>query len=262
MQTKHEAPSFWQRHWQKVVGATIWGLLIGSYLIYVRVNNLTTADALLRIITLLQSPYGPLIYILLYAIRPLIFFSAIVLTVSAGAIFGAGSPANFVLALLYTFVASLMSATVAYFVGRFFGKGLIKEQTGDQGSIVQRYTDRMRRNSFETVLIMRFIFLPYDLVSYLAGFLRINYGAFILATWLGSIPGTIAFLSFGASINLADLANGELPSLDPRMLLFGVLIFVTSLVIARLIRRREAQQTPAVAAVASAHVATPVYEPE
>lgn len=49
-------------------------------------------------------------------------------------------------------------------------------------------------NSFETVLIMRFIFLPYDLVNYLAGILRIDLKAFILATLLGSIPGTIAFV--------------------------------------------------------------------
>ncbi len=46
------------------------------------------------------------------------------------------------------------------------------------------------------------------------------------------------------------------------MFLFGVSIFVTSLVIARLIRRREAQHTPAVATVPSADAATPLYDLE
>ena len=59
----------------------------------------------------------------------------------------------------------------------------------------------MRDNSFETVLIMRFIFLPYDLMNYMAGFMRIHMRAFILATTLGSIPGTISFVLLGASVS-------------------------------------------------------------
>ncbi len=83
-------------------------------------------------------------------------------------------------------VASNLSAMVAYTIGRFFGAGIL-DQSASSG-VLQSYADRMRRNSFETVLIMRFIFLPYDLVSYFSGFLRIRWQGFLLATALGSIP--------------------------------------------------------------------------
>ena len=237
-QTAAKVP-FLQQHIPKIVAALFWLLLIGGYTYYYQANNLTTETAILEIVDLLSSPWGPLLYILIYAARPLIFFSAAVLTVASGSIFGTGSVVNLALAVLYTVIGSNLSAMVAYLVGRFFGEGIVKEPTGEEANLMQRYADRMRKNSFETVLIMRFLFLPYDLVNYLAGILRIDWKSFILATMLGSIPGTIAFVSFGASIDVKQLARGETPEFDPWVLVFGAIIFVISIVISRIFKRRE-----------------------
>jgi uncharacterized membrane protein YdjX (TVP38/TMEM64 family) len=136
--------------------------------------------------------------------------------------------------VLYTIIASNISSTIAYFVGHFFGEGLLKDDGSD--GLIQRYARRMRENSFETVMIMRFIFLPYDAVSYLAGFLRIKYWAFILATALGSIPGTMAFIGFGASIERFD---GALPKLNPVTLGFSFAIFIISIILSRTFKKRE-----------------------
>ncbi|MCG3206649.1 MAG: hypothetical protein FOGNACKC_00248 [Anaerolineae bacterium] len=230
------------RHWQKLLAAGLWALLLGGYAWYYSRNNLTPTTALIEIINLLNSPWGPLLYILIYAVRPLFFFSAIVITLAGGAVFGAGgSPWSLAYAVLLTVLASNTSATVAYVLGRYFGAGLIKEDA-DQASVVQRYAGRMRRNSFETIMIMRFIFLPYDLVNYLGGILRIKYVPFILATALGSVPGTVAFVSFGASVSITDLAAGQLPKFNPWVLGFGAAIFVVSIAISRIFKRREAER--------------------
>lgn len=238
---RSESPqiSFIQQHGQKIVAGTFWLILIGSYTFYYQANNLTTETAVLEIVDLLSSPWGPLLYILIYTLRPLIFFSAAILTIASGSIFGAGSILNLTFAVLYTVIGSNLSAMVAYLVGRFFGTGLIQETGEDSGNLIQRYADRMRKNSFETVLIMRFIFLPYDLVNYLAGILRIGWKSFILATILGSIPGTIAFVSFGASIDVKQLARGEAPEFDPWILLFGGIILVVSILISRYFKQHE-----------------------
>lgn len=238
--SKRAPATYLQRHGAKLIAATFWLLLIGGYGWYYRANALTTETALLQIVTLLTSPWGPLLYILIYTVRPLLFFSATVLTLISGAIFGAGSLLNLALAILYTIIGSNASATLAYVVGRFFGQGLIQESADDNAGFIQRYTERMRRNSFETVLIMRFLFLPYDLVNYLAGILRIDWGAFILATLLGSIPGTIAFVSFGAAIDIKELAMGKTPAFNPWVLVFGGIIFLASILISRYFKRREA----------------------
>jgi predicted lipid-binding transport protein (Tim44 family) len=88
---------------------------------------------------------------------------------------------------------------------------------------------------------MRFLFLPYDLVNYAAGLLKINYGAFLLATLLGSLPGTLAFTLAGASIE-GDFTGG-VPSLNPRVLIASVVIFVASLVFSRVLKNRQRPET-------------------
>jgi len=234
-------PSFFQRHWQKFTALFFWAILLGGYAWYYTSHNLTPLKAAQEMVDLLQTPYGPLLYILIYILRPLIFFSATVLTLTGGAVFGAGSLLNFALAVIYTIIGSNASSMVAYFIGRYFGAGVLKEDDGNQTSIIQGYANRLRGNSFETVMIMRFIFLPYDLVSYVCGFLRINGPAFLLATALGSIPGTIAFVAFGASLDLSRLETEGLPAPDPWVFGFGIIIFVVSLAISRFFKKREAQ---------------------
>lgn len=223
--------SFIERHWQKFVAIALWTLLIGSYAWFAQAYNLTPLDTVQKLVQLLQdSFYGPLIFVIIYALRPLIFFSAAFLTIAGGFLFGP------VLGVVYTVVAANASAMLAFFIGRYLGNGLIN--TEDDGGVVQRYAQRMKKNSFETVLIMRFIFLPYDLVNYLGGLLRLDWKAFLLATAIGSIPGTISFALIGAALEDFSFSNG-LPNLDWRTLALGGLLFVVSLLISRYFKRRE-----------------------
>lgn len=223
-----------QRSWlrqnsAKLTALTFWVALILGYQWYARVNQLTPFQAVWALLDFFTgSLWGPLIYILAYAVRPLILFPSTLLTLAGGFVFGP------VLGVLYTIIASNISSTIAYFVGRYFGEGLFKEDGSD--GLLQRYARRMRENSFETVMVMRFIFLPYDAVSYLAGFLRIRYWPFILATALGSIPGTMAFIGFGASIERFD---GSLPRLNPTTLGLSILIFLVSIALSRMFKERE-----------------------
>ena len=63
-------------------------------------------------------------------------------------------------------------------------------------------------------MIMRFIFLPYDAVSCLAGFFKDWLLGLYPGDSLGSIPGTIAFVGFGASIESFEGALPRLGSAD------------------------------------------------
>jgi uncharacterized membrane protein YdjX (TVP38/TMEM64 family) len=220
--------SFVQQHWQKLVALVLWALLLGAYFWYTTANNLGPLQAGRQLVDIMQnSAYGPLIYIGLYALRPLIFFSATILTLAGGFVFGP------VWGMFFTVIASNTSSMVAYTIGRYFGQDAL--DADESAGLIQRYATRMRNNSFETVLIMRFIFLPYDLVSYLAGFLRIDWKAFLLATALGSIPGTISFVLVGASSGLTE----EGLEFNPLVLIPAVIIFVISLALSRFFKRRE-----------------------
>ena len=233
--TSPTAPPLWlERNAQKLIALAFWLLLIGGYTFYTLSNGLTPLETFGQLVSFLSdNAWGPLIFIGLYTLRPLILFSALVLTVGAGFLFGP------VLGVVYTIIGANLGASLAYFIGHFLGQGVL-ESAGEEQGRLQRYAERLRGSSFETVLTMRFLFLPYDLVNYLAGFLRVRYVPFILATILGSLPGTLAFVLFGASTD-GDFSVG-IPSVDFRVLNASFIIFVVSILFSRLLKRREAQK--------------------
>ncbi len=223
--------NFIEKHGSKLPALLFWLGLILAYNWYANSQGLSALQVVQELLGFMQTGVGGvLIFILLYAIRPLILFPATFLTLAGGFVFGP------VLGVLYTIIASNISSTIAFYIGRYFGEGLLQEQDDEPDGWIQRYTRRMRENSFETVMTMRFIFLPYDAVSYLAGFLRIKFWPFILATALGSIPGTIAFVGFGASV---ESFNGGIPSLNPVTLGVSVVIFIVSIALSRLFKKKE-----------------------
>jgi uncharacterized membrane protein YdjX (TVP38/TMEM64 family) len=224
------AVPFFKRHWQKIVALLFWLVLILAFVLYSSRNNLTPLGATRQLMNRLADipiPIRGSVFIAIYTLRPLIFFPASLLTLGIGALCGP------VWGIIFAVIGSNLSATLAYFVGRLLGQDVVQL---NGSNMLQRYLQRMRQNSFETIFVMRLIFLPYDLVNYAAGFLKINYGAFILATILGSVPGTVSFVLFGAS---SGLESGT-PKFDWRILVISVVIFVASLLVSRLVKRREA----------------------
>ena len=229
-----EQSSFLQQHGTKLLALLFWTVLVGGYYLYANANNLTLADSLQLIVDFLTaSLLGPVFYIVIYALRPLIFFPATVLTLLGGFLFGP-------IGILWTIIGSNASALVAYTVGRYFGSGVLEGE--EETNVIQKYTQRMRQNSFETVLIMRLLFLPYDLVNYAAGFLKIKWQPFILATAIGSIPGTISFVLLAGSFGTLDeLVAGDF-QVNPLTLIFSLALILVSIGLSRFIKRREASE--------------------
>lgn len=234
--------------WLKGIGLVVWVALLAAYWRYTSVNDLSPLETVQRLVNFLAAnTLGIVVYILLYMLRPAVFFPATLLTLAAGYLYDP------VWGTLIVVVASNLSSLVAYSIGRFFGNppdtapaaapGASSEASAGSSTsgVLQKYAARMRDNSFETVLIMRFIFLPYDLVSYVSGLLRVNWQGFLLATALGSIPGTISFVLFGASIE-GDF-TGELPTLNVTTLMVAALMFAVSIALSRWFKRRERQAT-------------------
>lgn len=234
--TTARAAGFLARHWQKFVAAVIWLALAGGFLAYSLRTGSTPTETLRAVIELLRTPLGPLLYILIYTVRPLAFFSAVVVTLLGGAIWGP------LWGTLFVVLGSNLSATLAYGFGRVFGQGVLPTgETGTRARGAGHYAERLRANAFSTVLVMRLIYLPYDLVNYLAGFLRVPYRPYLLASVLGSLPGTLTFVLAGASLDIDDIfaGNFSIAAINPWTLLLSAVLFVAGLAVARRLRRQE-----------------------
>jgi len=218
-----------KRHAPKLIAATLWIAAITGFNQYQTTQGLTTTQTAINVFDVItMTIWGPLLYILIYAIRPVTFFPATALTILAGIFFG------FVWGTILTVIAATLAAGVAYLVGRFFGANLKLERTALGSSIAA-----LRENTFSAVLMMRLIFLPFDLVSYAAGILQTKFMPFILATFAGIILGTATFVSIGASLNVAEFqANGfSFDLFEPQFLLLSAIIFIVSLGLSKVLKR-------------------------
>jgi uncharacterized membrane protein YdjX (TVP38/TMEM64 family) len=240
VEANRAAPSTVGLWLQRSVVAAVWIAAIIAWQVYRSSNGLSATEAGQEFIDTVGSAWwGVFAYVALYLARPIVLFPASVLTVIGGVLFGP------VLGVAVVVVAANASAMIAYGVGRLLGRapGTLDDGStaDDDVSFARRWSARMRANSFETVLTMRLLFLPYDLVNYLSGVLRLRWLPFLLATALGSLPGTVSFVLLGASLDRIDDGFG---GIDPATLGAGLVIFVVSLVIARRVRRRQTPTPP------------------
>lgn len=230
---------------QRIGALTVWvGALVG-WRWFQQHEGLSTVETAQRLIDAIDGAWwGLLAYALAYVLRPLLLFPASVITVAAGLLFGP------VVGVLIVILAANASALVAYGVGRLLAgerspaegdEDIANPHAAEQAGLIARWGERMRSNSFEAVFVMRLLFLPYDLVNYASGALRIRWTSFLLATVLGTLPGTVAFVLLGASIERLDDGLG---GVNPWTIVASVALFVVSLAIARVIRSRNGS-TPA-----------------
>lgn len=223
-----------KRHAPKVVAFIFWAILIYSFQSYRIENNLSYSDVLLSLIDFFTSTlWGPVIYMVLYAIRPLILFPATLLTALSGTLFG------FWWGIIYTVIGENASANFAYWIGRFFGKDMKLED-----SIIGNWVEALRARPFGTVLFMRLFYVPFDLTNYGSGILKIKWPSYFTATLIGIMPGLTTFVALGAALDLEHFSENGLTfdAFDPRFLALSVVIFAVSLLISRLLKRWHAEK--------------------
>lgn len=206
-----------------------WVAAVVGWVLYQRSTGLGTIGSLQQFIdTARGEQWALLAFVVVYALRPIVLFPASLMTIAGGLLFGP------VLGVGATIVGANASAMVAYWLARSLG--FEREHDPDTAGLMARWSTRMRTNSFETIMVMRLAFLPYDLVNYAAGLLRIRPVAFLLATAIGSLPGTVSFSLAGASIeSLEDGPSG----IDPRVLVASVVLFILSVGISRYVKRGQ-----------------------
>lgn len=221
-----------RRHSLKIILVLIWIIALVWLFDYLAEQNLTPlALSLLLFSFFTTTLWGPVLFLLIYALRPLTFLPATALSILAGTFFG------FWWGVIYTIIGANAGATIAYIIGRFFSHKT--PATITDTSLFSRFTDLCRTKPFQSILLMRLLFLPYDLVNYGAGILRVPYLAFISATIVGTILGTIMFVSLGAAVSTEELLTTGITTsvVDLNFILLSGGIFLLSLIISRLTSR-------------------------
>lgn len=171
------------------------------------------------------------VYILLYAVRPLVLFPATVLTIASGLVFGPW------LGILFTIIGENASANVAFRIARWLGRNWIDQR--EQGRL-RAWDSMIRNNATTSVMLMRLLYLPFDAVNYGCGLTSMRQRDFFIGTFVGILPGLVSFVLLGGA-GSAGIEN--------RPLLFGsaLFFFLLGLLVARLLRRVSPEEDAEVA---------------
>lgn len=223
-----------KRNAPKIIAGLFWGALLYSFQHYRISNGLSYQDMLFNLLDFFTNTmWGPIVYMVLYAVRPLVLFPATLLTALSGVLFG------FWWGIIYTIIGENTSANMAYWIGRFFGKDLRLEDT-----IIGNWVEALRKNSFETVLLMRLFYVPFDLTNYGSGIVRAKWRSYFFATLIGIMPGLTTFVALGAAVDLEEFRTMGLSfdAFDPKFLALSIAIFVGSLFLSKVLKRWQAEK--------------------
>lgn len=223
-----------KKHAPKVVALIFWVTLLVSFQQYRMEHHLTYKAMLMNLYEFFtMNMWGPVIYMGLYAIRPLILFPATLLTALSGVLFG------FWWGVLYTLLGENASANFAYWIGRFFGADIRFENT-----FLGKYTSWLRTRPFESVLFMRLFYVPFDLTNYGSGVLKVPWASYALATLIGILPGLTTFVALGASLSIEDYMEHGLTfmAFNSWYLVLSIFVFVASLLLSRSLRRKTSNR--------------------
>ena len=140
----------------------------------------------------------------------------------------------------YSWVATVISAAMTFYMGRFAGAGVMKRLGGNH---VERLSAYIGRNAFSASFIVRNIpSAPFILVNMAFGASRAPFLAFISGCALGVIPKTALVAMFGSSFASVKGGNWKMA-----LLMAGVAVgWLALMLVARKVYEatKNRQQTP------------------
>jgi len=228
---KREWKYFLKSNILQIATACIWISVVTSFIWYKRESWLSLEEMALNFYNFISgNVWGPVIYIMAYAIRPIILFPATLMTFMSWALFWLP------LGMIFTLIWETLSACFAYFLGRIFGKKLLDEEWG---WIITGLKNKVNTDPFMSVLMARFLFFPFDLTNYACGFLKVKFPSYVAATALGIIPGMTVFILAGSAFYNKELTSfsDALKNVDTRYLGYAAILFIVTIVFAKFLKK-------------------------
>lgn len=151
--------------------------------------------------------WGPVAFILGYALATVAFAPGSVLTLAAGALFG------LVYGTAYTLVGATLGATLAFLVARYGARRAVERRiAGNQR--FQAIDRAVGREGFKIVALLRLSpVFPFNLLNYALGLTRVRFLDYLAAS-VAMLPGTLLYVYYGKAAGslAAAFSGGRAPA--------------------------------------------------
>ena len=148
--------------------------------------------ALVKVEVLQWGVWGPVVFMLLYAVGPSFLVPGAVMTIAGGLAFGTAWGS------VYSLIGGDAGALLAFAAGRFLGKSFVEQIVGER---FQSMLQKIAKHGFQIIFYLRMVpVIPYNALNLLAGASPITFYDYFWATMIGMVPGTILYAFLGDAL--------------------------------------------------------------
>jgi uncharacterized membrane protein YdjX (TVP38/TMEM64 family) len=180
--------------------------------------------------------WAPVLFVLLYIISCVAMIPGSVLTIGGGAIFG------LVEGSIYVSLGATLGATAAFLSGRHFARDWVTARIGAHPTFAA-LDQAVATEGWKIVLLTRLCAIfPFFLLNYGYGLTRVSWRQYVVATWIGIIPGSTVLVYLGS---LAQTSTEAASPIGWAWRLFALIsVVVTTVYLTRVARRALAKKLP------------------
>lgn len=227
--------------WQRTMSGSVWRLTLLVLLLAATATAFLTLpiDKILNgfLIWIHKNlgPWGPVALALAYIPLTVLAVPASILTIGGGYLFGL--PIGF----LADSIGATFGATIAFLVGKTIGRSLVTAKLKDYPQF-QVVSLAIQRSGFKIVLLLRLVpIVPFNVLNYLLSVTPVSLGKYMLASWIGMMPITLALVYVGTTIkDLSDITHhwGHFTTFEWILLMIGLSATVVLIImVSRLARQ-------------------------
>jgi uncharacterized membrane protein YdjX (TVP38/TMEM64 family) len=148
---------------------------------------------------------GIFVFIIVYAIATVLLAPGSILTIGAGFAFGLWK------GFLAVSAAATLGASLAFLVARFIARGKV-EAIAQRNKKFRQIDNAIGKQGAKLIFLLRLSpVIPFNLSNYFYGLTAVKFWPYVLASWLGMMPGTFLYVYIGAAGKAAvtAAAGGE-----------------------------------------------------
>ncbi|MEK7390040.1 MAG: TVP38/TMEM64 family protein [Elusimicrobiota bacterium] len=143
--------------------------------------------------TAAAGPLGQAAFVGLYVLACVAFLPGSILTLGAGAAFGLGK--GFALVS----IGSTLGAGAAFLAGRYLLRDWVSRRL-ERVPAFAAVAQAVGQEGWRVVVLTRLSpVLPFNLLNYGYGLTTVGLGEYLLASWIGMMPGTLLYVYLGAA---------------------------------------------------------------
>jgi uncharacterized membrane protein YdjX (TVP38/TMEM64 family) len=173
-------------------------LLLGAILLFfiTPVRNLLDRQILADYLQALGIWTVP-IFISTYVVLAVLGLPIVIHTLAGGVVFG------LVWGTIWSAIAATLGAVGAFYLTRYVFRDWAVATFGKH-KLLQEFDRSMESNAFELILALRFTpIAPFNIINFLLALTPIEINTYTIATFIGVIPGSIAYTWLGTSGKIA-----------------------------------------------------------